>query len=504
MTQTQIPDRNSSHQAQLPPARLLPAAQVKPAFSIRDYLGLFFKHKLGILTAFLTIIAGAVFFVTFIYIPKYQAKSLMLVKFGWETFSPDLSLEGKNKPIINQAELIQSEVRIVHSRDLLEKVVNSLKPESIYPELIRRPILGMTNTEAAVSLMDKDLTIGAARGNIIEVAYTSEYPSVAASVVNQLVNFHIERRNEIFKDPKSVIFLQKKLDEYTQKLADAEKKLMTFKNDTQIVSFDDQRKLLLNQQSNLVKALQECEGQKKENSEKVIEYERQMSVVPKMEPGSPESIALRITGTEAKLLQLRLNERELLARYKEDNKLVVGVREQIQITEKYLEAQSKLKPAEAINPTWRHVYWAFITNQADLNAVNAREAIVKAQLGEHNVKLQAFEDLETKNNELSREVVNLEEKFRSYQQRLEEAKIQDELERQKMTSVSIIERAAVPGIPINPLKPGILIPGIIAFAVIGSLGFGFLLEFLSHGVSTPTDAEKRLQLPVLVSISIKN
>ena len=66
-------------------------------------------------------------------------------------------------------------------------------------------------------------------------------------MVNQLVGFYIDKRTEIYKDPKWVLFLEKKADEYQQKFADSENKLRIFREETKIVSFDEQRTMLLNQ-----------------------------------------------------------------------------------------------------------------------------------------------------------------------------------------------------------------------------------------------------------------
>ena len=57
-------------------------------------------------------------------------------------------------------------------------------------------------------------------------------PAKAAAVVNQLVGFYIDKRTEIYKDPKSVLFLEKKADEYQQKFADSENKLRIFREET--------------------------------------------------------------------------------------------------------------------------------------------------------------------------------------------------------------------------------------------------------------------------------
>ncbi len=63
----------------------------------RDYLTTLFKHKYKILIAFLVLTllasAGTVAYVKFIYTPLFEARSLVLVKSGWENRSPELALD---------------------------------------------------------------------------------------------------------------------------------------------------------------------------------------------------------------------------------------------------------------------------------------------------------------------------------------------------------------------------------------------------------------------------
>ena len=67
-----------------------------PANGIRDYLTIFFKHKISVLVSFLIIgilsVSGVLVYHHFIYTPRFQARSVLLVKTGWETNSPEFAL----------------------------------------------------------------------------------------------------------------------------------------------------------------------------------------------------------------------------------------------------------------------------------------------------------------------------------------------------------------------------------------------------------------------------
>ena len=338
MSQNNFPSQNVPMPTNVtaPPAllneRLFSLREMTPASGLRDYLTMFFKRKVGILLSFLLFSAlsvGAVFLYTyFIYVPKFEPKALVLVKTGWENRSTDFSLETHRAPSINQTDVIGSESRIMESRELKERVVNALKPENIYPDLGKNPIPGLSNTEAAIMMLERDLTVSVGkRGNVIEVSLKGSDPSRMAAVINQLVSFYIDKRSELYKDPKSVLFLEKKAEEYRQKLAEAETRLKSFREETKIIAFDEQRTMLLNQRSHLVNSIGTTSSQIKEIQERISELEKQLNSLPKT--ATTVGATERAGDAESRLLNLQLQEKELMARYKEDNRLVANVRNQI-------------------------------------------------------------------------------------------------------------------------------------------------------------------------------
>jgi uncharacterized protein involved in exopolysaccharide biosynthesis len=505
-----VSSRGAGSQA-LQSERLLLVKEANPTNNLRDYLSILFKHKISIIAVLLFLsITGITF--AFLYHkwgfePKYEARSSLLVKLGWEAYSPDLSLENRRSNV-GLNEIMGSEMSILQSRELKEKVINALKPETIFPQLLNKPFQGLTNSDAALVLFDKQLFVrsGARGNNIIEVAFDGSNPGSAAAVVNQLVNFYIDKRSEIYRDPKSILFLEKKTEEYRQKLAESEGRLKAFRDETKIVSFDEQRTMLLKQRLDLIAALNGTSNEMRELQEKIAELEKQLSSLPKTAVTAAASE--RAVDADARLLNLQLQEQELLAKYKEDNRLVTNIRGQIEMVRQFLEKNSvnKSKPGVAPpDPVYQDIQKQILSGKAELGTLKVRYADTEKQLGDVAKDLQVFEGLEVRSKELTREVADNQEKYSSYRQRLEEARVHDELDRQKMTSVSVIEPAGVPIAPINGQRPLVLlIAAAIGVAIAGSFGLAYVRELAKQVMSTAMEAEKRLDLPVLVTIPIKN
>ena len=113
---------------------------------------------------------------------------------------------------------------------------------------------------------------------------------------------------------------------------------------------------------------------------------------------------------------------------------------------------------------------------------------------------EALEELESMApDDLKREVKQAEDNYQLYAKKREEARIADELDRQKITNVSIAEVATASQIPTSPNRPVNLMLGIVLAAFL-SLGSVFSAEMLSDAVYTPRELEGLTGAPVLATV----
>jgi len=96
-----------------------------------------------------------------------------------------------------------------------------------------------------------------------------------------------------------------------------------------------------------------------------------------------------------------------------------------------------------------------------------------------------------------------EDNYQLYAKKREEARIADELDRQKITNVSIAEAAAVPQLPSSPNRPVNLLLGLFLAAFL-SLGTVFTAEMLSDAVHTPRQLEALTGAMVLATVPEKS
>jgi len=463
----------------------VPPAQERASRGPRDFLTILFKHRSKVSVIFLATVLAAILW-SFLIPPAYEAKSILMVKIGKESTE----------------EVVNSEIRILSSRALIEKALATLKVETVYPDLARTPPSGMTPLQAAVPAFGKNLTVeGVRKSNVIEVSFRHKDPRVAARAVNLLVDDYKEKHLQVFSDPQSS-FLEQQLAEYEQKLKQSESRMEAFKQKNRVFSLEEQRSLLLKQRMELDTSLKTTKNQVDELQNKLSSLRSQQRA--RTQDKSIYTLSERdriIVDAQSRLLSLQLQEQDLLKQYQEDNRFVVNTRKEIRLVQEFLKDQEteiggKVRTG---NPVSQEVEKETIKTRADLSSQNAKAAALTKQVGTLENEIKSFDLLDNEFQTLKREVVSNEKNYRTYLERLEEARISEDMNRKKIANISVIQAAAVPAKPIKPKKGLNILLGMI-LGLTSGLGFAFFSEYTSESFSTPGIAEKQLALPVLTTI----
>lgn len=472
--------------------------------NLRDFLTIFFKHRTMILTIF-SIVVALVTLASFIVSPVYEAQSTLLVKLGREYMTrPEV---GTSPPVMsmNQQEVLNSEIQILRSPDLAARVIETLKLGQIYPDLEKNPPRGMRPIDAAVAIFEKKLIVTDVRkSSVLQVSFRHENPQIASKAVNLLVEYFKEKHLQVFSSPQSS-FLEGQVATFRDKLMASETEMQSFKQQNRVYSLEEQRTLLLQQRNALASETMTTRNRMDELQERLGTLRSRTKALTSSNALYTQTERDKIiVEAKSRLLALEISQQELLRKYKEDNKLVVENRKQIQLVKDFLREQEADISRKVLtgNSVYQEAQKDAVRTEADLSAQSAKYATLKVQLGQLDGEIRALDLREKEMQNLKRELATNEKNFQIYGDKMEEARIIDDMNRLKMANISVIQPAQVPVEPVTPKKGLNILLGIV-FGSLSGLGFALFSERNSQGLVSPEIAEKRLSLKVLAAIPYK-
>jgi uncharacterized protein involved in exopolysaccharide biosynthesis len=448
--------------------------------NIRDLLAIVFKHKYKIIITFLVIFAGVTIF-AFLIPRAYEAKSVLLVKFGREFMSrPEVGTGGPGFSIPPET-IMRGELSILTSRDLMNTVIKAVGPENLFPGMSKMSPGNVTPEQAAIRWLEESLNVTNIQGSsLIQVVFTHPDPYIAAKVVNTLVDAFKDKHLEVFSG-NSTPFLESQQKVFQERLRESEGNLANFKQKNRVFSFEEQKTALITQRSVLDTSLKAAQSQISEAEQKIAFIRSPRWTVDI----SPE--------LRTQLAALQQRERELLDKYVDGSRSVQNVRQEIQAAKDSIKRNSEETRQIELGKA-----------EGELGIAKARADSVRRQLGQVEGEIQSLDSRGRELGDLKREATQQEQNYQTYARKLEESLIMDDMDRRKMLAISVVEKATPSMLP----KKGKLgKKEMVAAGFFGGIAAGialaFLLEFLSPGMTTPMSAERRLGIPVMVAITKK-
>ena len=473
---------------------------------LRDFLTVLFKRKRTILVTFFAI-AATVTIGTFLLPPTYEAEAKLLLRVGRENvYRPEVGVNQDQILSFNNEEVINSETNILTSRDLIANVVSSLTVERLYPDLATSPPRRGTPLDAAVKRFGEDLSVeGLRKSNVIRVWLRHEDPSMAARSLNLLVDYFKEKHLQAYSDPRSS-YLAEQLAAYEQRLKQSQDRLEAFKQEHRVYSLEEQRTLLLTQRAELDGTLKATQSQINELQKKISSVTKMMETVSPEVPLATETERYRsIDDAKRQLLALQLKEQDLLRKFTESNQLVVSVRREMEIVRSFIgreEQEVKRRMQTGQNVVYLDLERERNRLQTELPSQEAKADSLGRQITLLDRQIPALDMTEMTLENLRRDVAVNDRNYRTYLEKVEDARILEDLNRQKSTSISVIQGATVPVEPVSPRKLLNIALGLM-LGLLAGLGLAFVIEFSAQGLSTPGSVERVLGLPVLTTVSLK-
>jgi len=485
--------------------------------SLKDFLHIIFKRKMQILLFFIATV-GIVAVASFMSKPTYIATAKILVKLGRENlFIPTAT---DMRPILNKniLEQINNEIEILKSKSLAAEVVASLGPTTIYPSLVDKgkKVSGILKTikggHEPLSLIDKAAfklqkffkVNWINDSNVIYLSFKHKDPKIAALILDNLVHFYFDHHLNVHSASESIGFFQEQAQTLKKELGEAEIKLKAFKKFHNIISLTEERSLFLKQKSDLRSSINKSINQIAETKIRTRQLTQQLAMTRESIPQGKKidrNPAL-INTLQAKLVELEIREKELLDKYTKNSRLVKNVRAEIRIVKEKLANQEKKQHdtnSYGLNIIYQRLKDELLKNEAELKALEGKKESQGYQLKDYRERLEKFNQVELKLNQLNQEVYATKQNYDLYLKKFEESRISSAMDKEMISNVKLIEPVKIPLEPFGQ-KVFFNLSLSVLLGTFGGFGLAFFREYFDDNIETIEDVEDFLQLPVLASI----
>lgn len=488
-----------------------------PSRTLRDWVAPCFRHGRLMIFTFLVTVVGVV--VLTLSMPvRYEAEVKILVK--RERADPVVNPDpnGQLTTASLTEEDLNSEVALLKSRDLLEKVViecglDAFAKRSLFSSLSaaiegRSPKevpAGQLRKLRAVQNLEKSLTVEPLKKTkLIVVTYESQNPELSAKVLQTLVRLYLEKHVAVHRVPGAVDFFRNQTEQYRQKLLESQREAAGFGGDTGVVAASMEKEIT-------VRKLNDFEADLQKTRATIAETEQRIRALEGLEASTPERLTTQVRKLDSPillqqlkstLLNLELKRSELLSKFAPDYRLVKDVEVQIDQTRAALAKEESNPLHEETtdrDATHEWVKEELAKSRAELVGLRAQAQAISNTLDTYRARARELNQTEIVQQDLIRSVKLAEDNFLLYSRKQEEAQIQDALDQRRIVNVSIAEEATVPALPSSSHRAlSLALGGLLACLV--SLGLGYTVDYLDSTFRTPHEVEVFLNTQVLAAL----
>jgi uncharacterized protein involved in exopolysaccharide biosynthesis len=478
--------------------------------TLRDVLAPLFRHRRLMLLSFFGVFLGGIL-AALLSTNQYQAHMQILVK--RERVDPvvtsGISSQAVQAALPVTEEEINSEVELLQSGDLLQKVVlaTGLQEQEKENHLVW-DVARQENTQAsvfkAVQHLAKNLSVEAVKKtDLIKVSYKTADPQLAYRVLSTLADSYLEKHLVVHRPPGAFEFFQQETEQYRKNLGLAEARLARFGSEKRVASPVIERDLILQKLSEFDATLRSTQTGIAETQRRIDELESQLKVTPTrwstQQKASDNSQVLGIL--EGTLATLELKHTDMMAHYDPDYRPLKDLEGQIARARAQVEAAKSAPLREDTtdaNPAYLWLTEELVKSRADLATLQARAAATA-----RNVQLYRQTALDLGQNELEHEdlVRNTkaeEGNFLLYLNKREEARISDALDSKRILNVAIAEAPTIPAMPAHSSWYLVLLGTLLA-AVVSMLA-AFVAEYMDPTLRTADETKRVLEIPVLAAM----
>jgi polysaccharide chain length determinant protein (PEP-CTERM system associated) len=377
--------------------------------------------------------------------------------------------------------------------------------------------------DVITQMRDADIITRIVKGDAFEVSYISDDPRQAMRVTERLAGLFISEslRDRELQAEGSSQFLEAQLGEARVRLEQTERQLEAYKRtySGQLPAQVDSNLSVVTSTSmqiqNLVEAMHRDKDQRLLVQRQLADLTDPIALMETPAPPTPASDPTQLAslGAADQLEQARAALRAMELRFKPEHPDIVRMKRTIGELEEKADREALQRPLSpgpgigAVSPADRARRARIGELQGEMATIDSRLAQrerevsrLQAIVSAYQARAEAAPTRESELTRLMRDYNTLTQQYQSLLQKNEEAKMAAEMERrQGGEQLRLLDPARLPGRPISPNRPRLIMLGLAIGLVLG-VGLVGVLEYRDRSLRTDDDVMLALALPVVAII----
>ena len=440
---------------------------------LREYVRVLRKHMWLMLACFVVVL-GTVALGTYLQRPIFRATTRALL----DREAPRVVNFQEAGPSGEPLEVFQTQVQIIRSRPVGQRVIDTLDLKSKKPGLA----LAADPVEAFLG----SVSVEPVRNTrLVEIQVEDPDPKLAAEMANAVASAYVYQNLELKLSSArdALSWLTAQVSDLKTKVNESELALQRYREQAGLVQVEEKQSLGVRKLAEFNSAYIEAKARRLEMEARLAELRRASQQTEALESSPLVMNNPLIQRLKGQLVELEVQRSKLLKTYRDKHPEIVKIQSQVdEISVKIKEEVGRLA----------------LSMESEYNALKARENAMLQAVNQYKDEAQSLGKKEIQLGILKREADSNQQLYDVLLKRLKETSLSQGLD---SSNVRVIEAAIVPTHPVKPRKVLNLAIGVLVGLAVG-VGAAFFLEYMDDTVSTPEQVERALGVPVFSLIPV--
>jgi uncharacterized protein involved in exopolysaccharide biosynthesis len=451
----------------------MPSVERPEEVPLRHYLRLL-RKRWPVVAGCLVLIVGIAAARTYVEQPIFLASARVII----ERETQIVNFQQTAAYDWDSGEFFNSQVQIIRSRPVLERVIDLLNLKD------RKPEYGQV--QDPTGLLQAAVKIEPLRNTrLVQIGVEDPDPRLAAEMANALASSYqtqnLELKLAAARD--ALTWLSSQVRDLKSKVNESELVLQQYREQAGLISVEEKQNLTVKKLAEFNGAYIEAKARRLEMETRLAEI-RRAGQKPELLESSPmvvnNAMVQRLKG---QLVELEVQRSKLLKVYKDKHPEVVKVQTQIdEIARRVKEEIDKLA----------------LSLESEYNVLKAREAAMLQATDQYRSEAQSLSKKEIEYGILKREADSNQQLYEVLLKKLKETSLIQGLD---TNNVRIVDPAVAPRWPVRPQPVRALtLAGILGLGL--GLALALVFERLDDTARTPEEIERAIEIPVLAVIPV--